>query len=317
MDTEFPGVVARPIGSFKTSSDYHYQTMRCNVDLLKIIQIGVTLADEHGNFPPEVATWQFNFHFSVNDDMYAPESVELLQKSVVDFQRHEEIGIDPNDFAEVLITSGLVLSDDTTWISFHSGYDFGYLVKILSGAPLPPSEDTFFNMLKIWFPRTYDVKSIVRSLDAALKGGLQDVADEMGIMRVGTSHTAGSDSLLTASTFFKTRTLYFADGPLPESDFNGRLFGLGASLPSTNGTQPEPTPLRGGATLAEREDRGSVAHPPGVNGAQPSQQQQQQQQGTFGGIAASALANSMAAPQAYGSMAAAGGALLRGSLGQR
>jgi CCR4-NOT transcription complex subunit 7/8 len=38
MDTEFPGVVAKPVGSFKTNSDYHYQTLRCNVDLLKIIQ---------------------------------------------------------------------------------------------------------------------------------------------------------------------------------------------------------------------------------------------------------------------------------------
>ena len=28
MDTEFPGVVARPIGNFKNSGDYHYQTMR-------------------------------------------------------------------------------------------------------------------------------------------------------------------------------------------------------------------------------------------------------------------------------------------------
>ncbi|KAF8914983.1 CCR4-NOT regulatory complex component, partial [Haplosporangium bisporale] len=27
MDTEFPGVVARPIGNFRTSADYHYQTL--------------------------------------------------------------------------------------------------------------------------------------------------------------------------------------------------------------------------------------------------------------------------------------------------
>lgn len=65
QDTEFPGVVARPIGTFKTSSDYHYQTMRCNVDLLKLIQIGITLADEEGNFPQDVTTWQFNFKFSI------------------------------------------------------------------------------------------------------------------------------------------------------------------------------------------------------------------------------------------------------------
>jgi len=51
--------------------------------------------------------------------MFAPESVELLQKSGLDFQRHEEIGILPNDFAELMITSGLVLSDETRWISFH------------------------------------------------------------------------------------------------------------------------------------------------------------------------------------------------------
>ena len=64
-DTEFPGVVARPIGTFRTSSDYHYQTLRCNVDLLKIIQLGVTFADEHGNLPRNVCTWQFNFKFNI------------------------------------------------------------------------------------------------------------------------------------------------------------------------------------------------------------------------------------------------------------
>jgi len=54
-----------------------------------------------------------------SEDMYAPESIELLQKSGIDFSRHEEIGILPNDFAELMITSGMVLSDETKWISFH------------------------------------------------------------------------------------------------------------------------------------------------------------------------------------------------------
>ena len=27
MDTEFPGIVARPIGQFRGSTDYHYQTL--------------------------------------------------------------------------------------------------------------------------------------------------------------------------------------------------------------------------------------------------------------------------------------------------
>lgn len=28
MDTEFPGVVCRPVGPFKNSGEYHYQTLR-------------------------------------------------------------------------------------------------------------------------------------------------------------------------------------------------------------------------------------------------------------------------------------------------
>ena len=28
MDTEFPGVVARPVGNFRNSGEYHYQTLR-------------------------------------------------------------------------------------------------------------------------------------------------------------------------------------------------------------------------------------------------------------------------------------------------
>ena len=49
MDTEFPGVVARPVSEvFK--DDYHYQSLKCNVDLLKIIQLGLAFADEKGEF---------------------------------------------------------------------------------------------------------------------------------------------------------------------------------------------------------------------------------------------------------------------------
>lgn len=35
MDTEFPGVVARPVGDVG-SQDYQYKTLKCNVDLLKV-----------------------------------------------------------------------------------------------------------------------------------------------------------------------------------------------------------------------------------------------------------------------------------------
>lgn len=57
MDTEFPGVVARPT-AFKTSSDYAYQTLKCNVDILKIIQLGLCFCDAKGNIHPGTCTWQ-------------------------------------------------------------------------------------------------------------------------------------------------------------------------------------------------------------------------------------------------------------------
>lgn len=82
MDTEFPGVVARPIGDFKTTSDYLYQLLRCNVDLLRIIQLGLSFFDEEGKTPTgSYTTWQFNFKFNLSEDMYAQDSIELLTNS--------------------------------------------------------------------------------------------------------------------------------------------------------------------------------------------------------------------------------------------
>lgn len=66
MDTEFPGVVARPIGEFRSSADYQYQLLRCNVDLLRIIQLGLTFMDDEGKTPPGYSTWQFNFKFNLS-----------------------------------------------------------------------------------------------------------------------------------------------------------------------------------------------------------------------------------------------------------
>lgn len=51
--------------------------------------------------------------------MYAQESIDLLQNSGIQFKKHEDEGIDINDFAELLMTSGIVLSDQVKWLSFH------------------------------------------------------------------------------------------------------------------------------------------------------------------------------------------------------
>ncbi|XP_068143321.1 CCR4-NOT transcription complex subunit 7 isoform X2 [Drosophila tropicalis] len=211
MDTEFPGVVARPVGEFRSTADYHYQLLRCNVDLLRIIQLGLTFMDDEGKTPPGYSTWQFNFKFNLSEDMYAQDSIDLLQNSGIQFKKHEEDGIDPTEFAELLMSSGIVLVDNIKWLCFHSGYDFGYLLKLLTDQNLPADEADFFELLHIYFPNIFDIKYLMKSCKN-LKGGLQEVADQLELRRVGPQHQAGSDALLTGMAFFKMREVQLTKG---------------------------------------------------------------------------------------------------------
>ncbi|XP_003743465.1 CCR4-NOT transcription complex subunit 7 [Galendromus occidentalis] len=224
FDTEFPGVVAMPIGEFRSMGEYQYQILRCNVDLLKMIQLGLTFFDERGH--PK-ATYQFNFRFNIKEDMFAQDSIDLLVNSGLAFDRHAEEGIDPFEFAQLLITSGVVLCEGVHWLCFHAGYDFGYLLKLLTEQKIPENETQFFERLKIYFPTIYDIKYLMKSCKS-LKGGLQEVADQLHLTRIGPQHTAGSDSLLTGAAFFKMREMFFEDN-IDASKYSGHLFAIGSA----------------------------------------------------------------------------------------
>jgi CCR4-NOT transcription complex subunit 7/8 len=276
MDTEFPGVVARPIGDFNSKASYHYQTVRCNVDLLKIIQLGVTLFNVQGDIPPShlditelnykpksmqryannivvcPCTWSFNFQFSLEDDMYNEESIQMLKKSGADFEKHRDQGIDPLEFGSLLTTSGMTLSEDVNWISFHSGYDFAYMLKMLTSKPLPEDEDTYRQLVNVFFPKLLDVKYLWRHANNLVrrgvigstatnilnnlgtKSGLQDLADELGCQRVGNSHTAGSDAWLTGVVFWDMKKKIF-DGTVPD-EMSGHMWGLTGVGPPASAT---------------------------------------------------------------------------------
>lgn len=227
MDTEFPGVVAKPVTEVFTA-DFHYKSLKVNVDLLKIIQLGLAFADEKGNFAPGCPCWQFNFAFSLDDDMFAQDSIDLLQKSGISFEDHAKRGIDPLVFGELLMVSGLVLDDRVKWVSFHSGYDYGYLLKLLTTTPLPADEKGFFELLKIYFPTIYDIKFMTSLLDGHnFMGGLQKLGDELGCQRLGAEHQAGSDSLLTMSTFFALVKAKFQGQD--ENKYANELYGYGTN----------------------------------------------------------------------------------------
>ncbi|KAK3504513.1 CCR4-NOT transcription complex subunit 7 [Neurospora crassa] len=282
MDTEFPGVVSRPMGGFRGKSDYHYQCLRTNVDMLKVIQIGIALFNEDGEQPPARPNstdamdfagkraanqqgpfpfaWQFNFKFSLKEDMFNQTSIESLQQAGIDFSLLERDGIDPKEFAALLIPSGLVCFEDVRWISFHGGYDFGYLTKLLICSQLPNDEVEFDQIMKLYFPSTYDVKHLMKHAikqynTGALtpndpgaaeilqkfeqKSGLEHIADTLKVKRVGSAHQAGSDSLITGKVFFELRKRIF-NGDIG-GEHVGKVWGLGipdfsvvASLPTLN-----------------------------------------------------------------------------------
>lgn len=169
------------------------------------------------------------------EDMYAQDSIELLTTSGIQFKKHEEEGIETLYLAELLMTSGVVLCEGVKWLSFHSGYDFGYLIKILSNSNLPEEEVDFFEILRLFFPIIYDVKYLMKSCKN-LKGGLQEVAEQLELERIGPQHQAGSDSLLTGMAFFKMREMFFEDH-IDDAKYCGHLYGLGSgSAYVQNGT---------------------------------------------------------------------------------
>ena len=90
--------------------------------MLKLIQLGLTLTDTDGNLPiidGRYCMWQFNFkEFNLKDDMYARDSIELLKHSGINFQANHERGIDVHRFGEMLMVSGVVLSDKVNFPNF-------------------------------------------------------------------------------------------------------------------------------------------------------------------------------------------------------
>lgn len=203
MDTEFPGVVAKPLGSFKTQNSFAYQQLRCNVDILNIIQLGISLSDEIGKRPEPVHTWQFNFKFNLENDMYCQESIDLLIQAKINFDDHSKHGIDIVEFGDLLTTSGLVMNEKIVWVSFHSAYDFAYLIKVLTGNLMPEKEEDFYKFMNVLFPTFYDFKYLLQLTEHQRKG-LQEISNDLGLVREGTAHQAGSDALLTSQVFFKS-----------------------------------------------------------------------------------------------------------------
>uniref|UniRef100_M8C8M4 Putative CCR4-associated factor 1-11-like protein n=1 Tax=Aegilops tauschii TaxID=37682 RepID=M8C8M4_AEGTA len=211
IDTGFPGAVhdsATPRA--KRSPKEAYALVRRNVDHLKhLLQLGVTLSGPGGSHP---VVWQFNFRgFDERLDPHAPESIAMLKAHGMDFARLREDGIDPGDFADEFMRSGLNhrrprrgrgAPEPLTWVAFSGSYDFAYLARMLfrqGSKGLPQKLEDFGRRVEKFFgPWVLDAKYIAKTCRIE-DGGLEKVANTLGVQRrAGVAHNAGSDSLLTA-----------------------------------------------------------------------------------------------------------------------
>lgn len=144
-------------------------------------------------------------------------------------------------------------------------FDFGYLLKLVTCHELPATEAEFFEarpqpyltgrltpplshqLLFLYFPHVYDMKYLMKFCEGgSLHGGLQKLADALEVERIGPQHQAGSDSLLTATTFFKMRSTYFDAGSTAGKPGSGEgglskylnvLYGLGVDGRSQEGVE--------------------------------------------------------------------------------
>lgn len=208
VDTEFPGHVVTDIENRKfydLKPDETYALMKANVDASKLIQLGVTLSDQYGNLPnfgsEACFVWQFNFReFDVEKDVQNFSSIALLKQHGINFSANKMFGVRSRDFARLFRGC---FGPHCTWVTFHGGYDFGYLIKALTDSDLPKDLGTFTNLLRYFFGNSmYDVKAMMELF--RLRGGLESLASRFNLVRVaGKSHQAGSDSLLTMQLFIK------------------------------------------------------------------------------------------------------------------
>ncbi|KAI5350857.1 hypothetical protein PRUPE_1G190900 [Prunus persica] len=238
FDTEFPGFLRdTPRDALE---DQRYEDVKFNVESLKLLQLGFTLSDAHGNIG---GTWEFHLSgFNEKSDPHVVASISLLKRNGLDFARLGQFGISVAEFVfgflRVLrIHRGL---HDLTWVCFHGLYDLAYLLKLLTQKPLPDSVVMFAKALGVVFGTIYDVKFMARYCRGFFGGeiGLARVAKLLDVERSGEAHQAGSDSLLTAAVFSKMNATFRSVAGMSQ----GCLYGISPTI--VRYWQPAPVILR-------------------------------------------------------------------------
>uniref|UniRef100_A0A1I8JS16 Poly(A)-specific ribonuclease n=1 Tax=Macrostomum lignano TaxID=282301 RepID=A0A1I8JS16_9PLAT len=174
------------------------------------------------------------FLWNQDSEAHAQDSIDLLNLSGIDFEKLKVEGIDSAEFAELFISSGLVLNDQITWLCFHSPFDWAYVMKLCTAQRcMPASLQEFTESLSLFFPNIVDIKMYFEGkVDTSLVGLV------WGLHESGSSTGNGINSWVPTTVASSIVSGY--DG---SSSGAGALNGSGAgsaasSQPSSTGPAP-------------------------------------------------------------------------------
>ncbi|KAH7420971.1 hypothetical protein KP509_13G033800 [Ceratopteris richardii] len=214
IDTEFPGSLKLDFlcSEQDSNEDSTYRTLRANVNMMKLIQVRITLVDNWGRLPMiegAYCVWRFNLcDFNMNNDIFVKASIQLLQNSGIDFERNRRDGLESRTLGSLLLKHHLVFNPRMHYLCYQGDYDFAHLHKAVTGDQQLPSSLAEYTYSKIiMFGRIFDVRC-AQLQNFHTSYGLQKFSDSLGLKRISsTSHQAGSDSLLTPSTYQAIKSL--------------------------------------------------------------------------------------------------------------
>lgn len=186
VDMVLPGNVAKPLGLFSSSADFEYQTLKCNVDLTKLVQLRLIISNEDGERPEGVSSWRFHFGFDADVDLLSPEIDTVVVREAL--AQHRDQGICGRHFGELLTSSGMVLAEEIQWIfcgarcfsdvlrenegsrnhlldgwlEYSGMYTSGHLLQLLTSQSLPDDAEAFKESLDLFFPSRCDASHRLR-----------------------------------------------------------------------------------------------------------------------------------------------------------
>ncbi|XP_056684298.1 putative CCR4-associated factor 1 homolog 8 [Spinacia oleracea] len=203
IDTEF-GWFKRDMNINGTDLEI-YEDLKYNLTHSNLREIGMTVSDNGGEVG---GTWRFDFFpskkagITLRDCIPTKKFITRFKKLMQDF--HGKV----------------------KWFTFAGYFDVAHLVSLLERKPLPEliksspatatttattynidGEEGFVEVVQRYFGKVYDLKVIAKHYENLFGKnkylGLQRLANQIGVKRVGREHDGASDSLLTAGIFAK------------------------------------------------------------------------------------------------------------------